>query len=124
MACLLAQREQRRVSRCEHDCQSVRCKAALESDPRLTVELKLPSEALLLSLVCGLTGLGAASLMQTLNISTTNFQTFAELAFQFKLTPTIARQTPAFALFMGVFGGFIQAWLAARVKIVDCLRVA
>ena len=90
----------------------------------MTVELKLPSEALLLSLVCGLTGLGAASLMQTLNISTTNFQTFAELAFQFMMTPSMARQTRAFALFMGVFGGFIQAWRAARVKIVDCLRVA
>jgi putative ABC transport system permease protein len=48
--------------------------------------------------------------MQTSNISTTNSQTFAELALQFKLTPPIARQTLAFALFMGVFGGFIQAW--------------
>ena len=40
MACLLAQREQRRVSRCERDWRSVHCKAALGSDPRLTVELK------------------------------------------------------------------------------------
>jgi ABC-type antimicrobial peptide transport system permease subunit len=80
------------------------------------------SEAMLLSLVGGLIGLGAASLMQTVNISTTNFQTFAELAFQFKLTPTIAWQTLAFALFMGVVGGFIPAWRAARMKIVDCLR--
>jgi ABC-type antimicrobial peptide transport system permease subunit len=82
------------------------------------------SEAMLLSLVGGLIGLGAASLMQTVNISTTNFQTFAELAFQFKLTPTIAWQTLAFALFMGVVGGFIPAWRAARMKIVDCLRSA
>ncbi len=82
------------------------------------------SEAMLLSLVGGLIGLGAASLMQTVNISTTNFQTFAELAFQFKLTPTIAWQTLAFALFMGVVGGFIPAWRAARMKIVDCLRAA
>ena len=79
---------------------------------------------MLLSLVGGLIGLGAASLMQTVNISTTNFQTFAELAFQFKLTPTIAWQTLAFALFMGVVGGFIPAWRAARMKIVDCLRSA
>ena len=35
--------------------------------------------------------------MQPVNISTTNFQAFAELAFQFKLTPTIAWQTTAFA---------------------------
>ena len=62
--------------------------------------------------------------MQTSNISTTNSQTFAELALQFKLIPPIAWQTLAFALFMGVFGGFIQPWQAARMKIVDGLRTA
>lgn len=81
-------------------------------------------ESLLLSLVGGLIGLAAASLMQTVNISTTNFQTFSELAFQFKLTASIVWQTLAFALFMGFVGGFIPAWGAARMKIVDCLRAA
>ena len=69
-------------------------------------------------------GLGAASLMQTVNISTVNFQTFSELAFQFRLTPAIAMQSLAFALTMGLVGGFIPAWRAARLKIVDCLRAA
>lgn len=91
---------------------------------RGAVLLAFLSESLLLSLVGGLLGLAAASLMQTVNISTTNFQTFSELAFQFKLTPTIAWQTIAFALFMGLVGGFIPAWGAARLKIVDCLRAA
>lgn len=81
-------------------------------------------ESLLLSLVGGVVGLVAAAFMQTVNISTTNFQTFSELAFQFKLTPTIVLQTLAFALSMGFVGGFIPAWRAARMKIVDCLREA
>jgi len=81
-------------------------------------------ESLLLSLVGGLIGLAAASLMQTVNISTTNFQTFSELAFQFRLTTSIVWQTLAFSLFMGFVGGFIPAWAAARMKIVDCLRAA
>jgi len=81
-------------------------------------------ESLLLALVGGLMGLAGASLMQTVNISTTNFQTFAELAFQFKLTPGIALQTLVFALAMGFVGGFIPAWRAARLQIVDCLRAA
>nr|WP_295077116.1 ABC transporter permease [uncultured Roseateles sp.] len=81
-------------------------------------------ESLLLSLVGGLIGLAAASLMQTVNISTTNFQTFSEIAFQFKLTSAIVWQTLLFALFMGFVGGFIPAWGAARMKIVDCLRAA
>lgn len=79
-------------------------------------------EAMLLALVGGLLGLGCASLMQTVNISTVNFQTFAELAFQFKLTATIVVQTLLFALCMGLLGGFVPAWRAARLKIVDCLR--
>jgi putative ABC transport system permease protein len=81
-------------------------------------------EALLLSLVGGVLGLAAASFMQAVDISTTNFSTFSELAFQFKLTPVIAVQAMLFALAMGVVGGFIPAWRAARLKIVDCLRAA
>jgi len=81
-------------------------------------------ESLLLSLVGGLMGLAAAAFMQTVNISTVNFQTFSELAFQFTLTPRIAAQSIAFALAMGLVGGFVPAWRAARMKIVDCLRQA
>jgi len=81
-------------------------------------------ESLLLSLAGGVLGLGAATLMQVVNVSTTNFATFAELAFQFTLTPKIAAQSLLFALFMGFVGGFIPAWRAARLKIVDCLRAA
>ena len=47
-------------------------------------------ESLLLALVGGVVGLGAASLMQVVDVSTTNFATFAEIAFQFKLTAAIA----------------------------------
>ena len=82
------------------------------------------AESLLLSAVGGVVGLAAASVMQTVNVSTTNFQTFAELAFKFVLTPQIAWQALAFALAMGVVGGFIPAWRAARLEIVACLRAA
>ncbi|MBK8360757.1 MAG: ABC transporter permease [Comamonadaceae bacterium] len=82
------------------------------------------AESLLLSLVGGVVGLAAASGMQAVDISTTNFQTFSEIAFQFRLTPAIAGQTLLFALAMGFIGGFIPAWRAARLKIVDGLRAA
>jgi putative ABC transport system permease protein len=81
-------------------------------------------ESLLLSLVGGLMGLVCAALMQTVSISTVNFQSFAELAFQFTLTPDIALQSILFALAMGLVGGFIPAWRAARMSIIDCLRQA
>jgi ABC-type lipoprotein release transport system permease subunit len=81
-------------------------------------------EALLLGLVGGLVGLLAASFMQALSISTTNFQTFAEIAFSFTLTPGIVLASIAFSLAMGFIGGFLPATRAARMKIVDALRAA
>jgi len=81
-------------------------------------------EALLLGLIGGVVGLIGASTMQALTISTTNFQTFAEIAFSFALTPRIVLLTLVFALAMGFVGGFLPAARAARMKIVDALRAA
>ena len=81
-------------------------------------------EALLLGLIGGLCGLAAASLMQFASFSTTNFQTFADLAFRFTLTPAIAMKTIVFSLAMGLIGGFLPALRAARLEIVDALRAA
>ena len=81
-------------------------------------------EALLLGLVGGIIGLVGASFMQMVPISTTNFQTFAEIAFTFTLTPVIVLASLGFALLMGFIGGFLPAARAARLKIVDALRAA
>ena len=81
-------------------------------------------EALLLGLIGGIVGLAAASSMQAISISTMNFQTFAELAFSFTLTPRIVAASLAFALAMGFIGGFLPAARAARLRIVDALRAA
>jgi putative ABC transport system permease protein len=81
-------------------------------------------ESLLLALLGGALGLAAASGMQAVSVSTVNFQTFSELAFRFRLTPAIALQTLGFALAMGALGGFVPAWRAARLRIVDGLRAA
>ncbi|HMV05833.1 MAG TPA: ABC transporter permease [Accumulibacter sp.] len=89
---------------------------------RSAVLLAFLGESLLLAVLGGALGLLAASAMQAFDISTTNFQTFAELAFRFVLTPTIAVQAMAFALAMGVVGGVIPAWRAARLEIAECLR--
>jgi putative ABC transport system permease protein len=82
------------------------------------------TEALLLGFLGGVVGLAAASFMQALSISTTNFQTFAEIAFSFRLTPRIVASSLLFALAMGFVGGFLPAARAARMKIVDALRAA
>ena len=82
------------------------------------------AEALLLGCVGGVVGLSLASLMQLASFSTINFQTFADLSFRFILTPDIAVKTLLFALAMGFAGGFLPAFRAARLNIVDALRAA
>lgn len=82
------------------------------------------AEALMLGLVGGVAGLAFASAMQLVSFSTTNFQSFSELAFGFRLTPAIAVQSLLFALAMGFVGGFLPAVRAARMQIVDALREA
>jgi putative ABC transport system permease protein len=79
-------------------------------------------ESLFIGLIGGLAGLGAASLMQFLTISTTNWQTFAEVAFNFSLTSDIAGQSLLFGLGMGLVGGLLPAIQAARMNIVESLR--
>ncbi len=80
------------------------------------------AEALLLGCVGGVVGLALASLMQLASFSTINFQTFADLSFRFVLTADIAVKTLLFAVTMGFVGGFLPAFRAARLKIVDALR--
>jgi ABC-type antimicrobial peptide transport system permease subunit len=81
-------------------------------------------EALALGFLGGVLGLLAASFMQAITISTTNFQTFSELAFSFTLTPQVVLASLGFALAMGLVGGFLPAAQAARLSIVDALRAA
>jgi ABC-type antimicrobial peptide transport system permease subunit len=79
-------------------------------------------ESLFLGLLGGLAGLFFASFMQLVTISTMNWQSFAELAFSFSLTPAIFGKGILFALFMGLVGGLLPAIRAARMNIVDALR--
>jgi putative ABC transport system permease protein len=82
------------------------------------------AESLLLGLVGGAAGLAFASLMQFLSFSTTNFQSFSELAFGFRLNARIAAEALLFSLAMGFVGGFLPALRASRMEIVDALRAA
>jgi len=81
-------------------------------------------ESILLSLLGGLVGVGLASLMQLVTVSTTNWDTFSEVAFAFALSPGIVAAGLVFAAVMGLVGGFLPAVRAARLGIVDALRTS
>jgi ABC-type lipoprotein release transport system permease subunit len=80
------------------------------------------AESLMLGLAGGVAGVGFASAMQLVSFSTTNFQSFAELAFGFRLSVPIVAEALLFALAMGFVGGFLPALRAARMEIADALR--
>ena len=79
-------------------------------------------EALLLGLCGGLLGVGAASFMQLITISTMNWASFSELAFSFTLTFGILWKSLLFSLVMGFIGGALPALRASRMNIVEALR--
>ncbi|SNB44847.1 ABC transporter permease [Geobacter sp. DSM 9736] len=79
-------------------------------------------ESLLLGFIGGVIGVIGASFMQLITISTMNWQTFAELAFSFALTFDIIWKSLLFSMVMGLVGGVLPAFRAARLAIVDALR--
>jgi len=81
-------------------------------------------ESFMLAAAGGVLGVAAGSLMQYVSISTTNFSTWSEIAFSFALTPDIAVKGVAFALTMGLAGGFLPAVRASRLDLLQSLRAA
>lgn len=79
-------------------------------------------ESLVIAITGGVIGIFLASFLQFFNISTLNFQSFSELAFNFSLSPAIIITSLLFAIIMGIVGGFFPSVRAARLKIVDALR--
>jgi putative ABC transport system permease protein len=78
-------------------------------------------ESLLLSLIGGLAGI---LLVLPLNGFTTGISstTFSEIAFRFRVTPSIMLAGLVFALIMGAVGGLFPAVNAARKQILAALR--
>ena len=80
------------------------------------------AESVLLSLSGGVIGVAAASLLSLVTVSTTNWDTFSELAFGFALSTAIVASALIFSVLMGFFGGFLPAVRAARMNIINALR--
>ena len=57
-------------------------------------------------------------------VSALNFQTFSQVAFQFRVTPDLLWQGVVWACAIGLLGGLMPAIRAARLPIVDALRSA
>ncbi len=88
---------------------------------RTSILVSFMLESLLLSLLGGLLGCLLVLPMNGLEGRIGNFVTFAETSFQFRVTTEYLVAGFAFAAMMGIFGGFLPSWLAARKQVLHAL---
>ena len=80
-------------------------------------------ECMLISFIGCFVGIFAASFLQVITISTTNFGTFSELAFSFELTLDVIKYSIIFSVIMGFIGGVFPAVRASFLSIINALRM-
>ncbi len=86
------------------------------------VAISFVAESVIIAVIGGLIGCLLALPMNGITSSTTNFQSFSEMAFQFRVTPMILAQGLVFAALLGLVGGFFPAIKAARQTLSRSLR--
>lgn len=79
-------------------------------------------ESLLVGLAGGVLGCLLALPINGIRTSTTNWQSFSEVTFAFRVTPDILLQALVFAAVMGVLGGWLPARRAAKEVVAVALR--
>lgn len=81
-------------------------------------------ESIILALLGGALGCLLAFPMNGFTTGTGNTASFSEVAFAFRVTPPSLIAGMIFALAMGVIGGLLPSWRAARLAIASALREA
>jgi putative ABC transport system permease protein len=79
-------------------------------------------ESMILALAGGLLGCLIALPVNGVVASTTNWASFSEIAFSFRITPGLLVSGVIFSLVMGLVGGFFPALRAARMQVVQAIR--
>jgi putative ABC transport system permease protein len=86
------------------------------------VMLSFLIESLILASAAGVLGVILALPINGISATFANAVTFSTMAFSFRITPQIVVQALAFALAMGLIGGWLPARQAMRLSVVDALR--
>jgi putative ABC transport system permease protein len=80
------------------------------------------AEAAIIAAIGGLVGCLIALPINGIVANTTNWASFSEIAFSFRVTPGLLLAGLVFAVVMGVLGGFFPARRAAKLPVVQALR--
>jgi putative ABC transport system permease protein len=89
---------------------------------RLRIISAFLAESIALAFVGGLVGCVLALPVHGLSTGTTNFASFSEVAFKFRITPQLLAGGLIFAMVMGAVGGLLPALRAARIPVARALR--
>ena len=89
---------------------------------RRSILLSVIIESAFISLLGGIAGLLLALPVNAISTGTTNFQTFSEVAFNFRIDSNVAMTGIVVALIAGIIGGALPALSAARMPITQALR--
>jgi putative ABC transport system permease protein len=89
---------------------------------RLRIVTAFLVESMTLALIGGVLGCLIALPVHGWSTGTTNFNTFSEVAFKFRITPLLLGAGLVFAAVMGALGGLLPALSAARTPISRALR--
>jgi putative ABC transport system permease protein len=90
--------------------------------PPRSVLASFLAESAAIALLGGIVGGLLALPINGVVTSTTNWNSFSEVAFAFRVTPGLLVSGAIFAVAMGLVGGFFPAWRAARLQVVQALR--
>ncbi len=80
------------------------------------------AESAVIAILGGIAGGLLALPINGIVTSTTNWNSFSEVAFAFQVTPGLLVGGLIFSVVMGVVGGFFPAWRASRLQVVQALR--
>ena len=90
--------------------------------PPRSVLASFLAESAVIGMLGGIAGGLLALPINGIVTSTTNWNSFSEISFAFRVTPALLGWGVAFAVVMGIVGGFFPAWRAARLRVVQALR--
>ena len=80
------------------------------------------AESAVIAFLGGILGCLLALPINGVVTSTTNWASFSEIAFAFRVTPTLLLAGLTFAVVMGVIGGFFPARRASKLPVIQALR--
>jgi putative ABC transport system permease protein len=89
---------------------------------RLRIVTAFLAESIALAVIGGFIGCVLALPVHGLSTGTTNFSSFSEVAFRFRITPALMFGGLLFSALMGAVGGLLPAIRAARIPVARALR--